>query len=76
VNNSAKNVAKSVLIITNNDDPFAEVNDDFLEKDLKRTTIQRAQVKSSYLIFLCNLFSLGPIGTFCDPLLLVNLSRT
>lgn len=40
---SAKNVAKSVLIITNNDDPFAEVNDDFLEKDLKRTTIQRAQ---------------------------------
>lgn len=55
VNNSAKNVAKSVLIITNNDDPFAEVNDDFLEKDLKRTTIQRAQVKP--LVFISQIFA-------------------
>lgn len=37
-----KNVEKSVVIITNNDDPFGDINDAFVRKDLERTTIQRA----------------------------------
>ncbi|KAG0607326.1 hypothetical protein M758_8G019900 [Ceratodon purpureus] len=38
-----KNVAKIVRLITNNDDPFSEVNDSFSEKEWKRLIIQKAQ---------------------------------
>lgn len=63
LNNSTKNVAKVVRLITNNDDPFSEVNDPILEKDFKRTVLQKAQVKPQVYLYLRsvhNQFSLGP----------------
>lgn len=48
----AKNVAKIVRLITNNDDPFSEVNDSFSEKEWKRLIVQKAQDASDLGISL------------------------
>lgn len=62
--NSVKNVEKSVVIITNNDDPFGDINDAFVRKDLERTTIQRALVCPEICSSQIFLWTLSWAGTF------------
>jgi ATP-dependent DNA helicase 2 subunit 1 len=47
---TSKNVAKNVMLFTNNDDPFGDA-DASVRQDMRRTTIQRAKVRLHF--FLC-----------------------